>query len=147
MTFEVNMEDSGYVEGINLWRVVECKHETSKNTGSPMLVIKLRTGQSEITDRAMLAGGGWKMGRKKLVALGVPENHKGGIDPLSFVGKMLWVATVVKPNTYIDKNGESKTVDRLEVDINQLKYAGLQPANDPPPGFTAPPADVDDTPF
>lgn len=146
MTIEVNMEDSGYVEGINLWRLVECKPDTAKTSGSPMLVLKLRAGSSEITDRVMLAGGGWKLGRRKLMALGVAENHKGAIDPLSFLNKLLWVATIVKPNTYI-KDGETKTVDRLEVDINQLKYAGLQPANDPPPGFTAPPADVDETPF
>lgn len=143
---KINMKDSGYVEGINLWRVAECQETLSKNS-TPMLEIKLRTGSSEIVDRAMLAGGGWKFGRLKLKALGVPEDFVGDFPVDSMRGKLLWVATVVKPNTYIDKNGETVTKDRLEVDVNQLKYAGLQPANDPPPGFTAPPADVDETPF
>lgn len=142
MTFEIDMGATGYLEGINLWRIVGAEIKTA-GTGSKMLALKMRNGQDELQANVMLGGNGWRaFGRRQMLGLGMPEDFKGVLDPAAFIGKLMWVATAVKHGTY-----EGKPTVRLEVDLGQLKFAGYQPANDPPPGFTAPPADVDETPF
>lgn len=149
MTYEVDMTNAGdFLTGVNLWRIVACSIETSKNSGDPYLKLTLRNGMTDLVDMAMLRGKGWPIGRKKLLGLGIPADHKGGIDPLAFVDRRLWVATHVVTESYVGKDGQTKSVDKLKVDINQLKHAGYQPEADLPQGCVAPPPDdVDSTPF
>lgn len=131
--------------GVDLWRVEQCVARPSRN-GDQMFEMKLARAsndQDTILDWIMLEGGGWEIGKEKLRAYGIGPDFKGELDALSFVGKRVWAATAISP--YTDKEGKQR--ESLKVDINELKFNGLQPENDVPPGCSAPAAEVDDTPF
>lgn len=149
MTFDIDMtQESGgeMLAGVNLWTVTSASVERSKSSGMPMLVLKMRCGGVEMTDRAMLDGGGRDIGRRKLLALGVPPTFKGRLDETEFIGRKVWAATIVKSETWQGKDGTPKTGRKMEVDINQLEHAGYQAEANLPPGASLP-ADVDETPF
>lgn len=129
--------ENGLLLGINLWEVRECRLDKSRNSGDAMLKIKLVSGGFEFHDIAMLQGKGWRFGKQKLMALGLAADFKGGLDPLQFVGKKVWVATKEGSYEYLDKkSGEKKTATKAEVDIDQLKNAGYQEREDVPEGAT-----------
>ncbi len=122
--------------GTDLWEVIEAK-EGKSSKGDAMLKLKLARvsdPQDHLFENIMLAGAGWGIGKKKLGAL-VPAGFKGDLDPLDLIGRRLWVSTGVE--TF---EGQ----DRLRVMINDLKYAGLQPAEMVPEGCSLP---ADTPPF
>jgi len=132
--------------GTDLWRVDQCAYRTSRK-GDGMLEVKLQRVSNDadsILDWIMLEGGGWDIGKSKLIAFGVGSDYKGDLDPLSFVGRRLWVATTI--NSYQDKDGNPR--ESLRVDINELAHSGYQAEDDVPTGCTPPAAAPDDdTPF
>lgn len=131
--------ESGLLLGTYLWEVCGAKVERSSKTGEYMLVLKLKCGEHELTDRAMLGGGGWGIGRKKLIALGLKPDFKGNLDPVEFIGRRVWVATVKGEWQGIDKKtGAPRTFTKMEVDINQLDLAGYQAEQNVPAGATLP---------
>jgi hypothetical protein len=138
----INMQDEGgsaLIQGINLWTVRSAKIELSKSSGDPMLKLELFYNDAKLYDMAMLAGRGWPIGRRKLLALGMPADFQGELDPLDFVGKRVWIATVLENYTNGDKSGT-----RMKVDIQQLSYSGYQPESMRPAGAVHP---DDDAPF
>lgn len=129
--------------GIDLWEIMEAKDGKSKSKNESLLNLKffrVAKRNDHIYDSVMLEGDGWPMGQKKLGAL-LPPDFNGDLDPLSLVGKRLWLATSVQ--TY---NGN----DSLKVNPKGgLKFAGYQPAADVPAGCTTPVEEPlgDDVPF
>lgn len=143
--------ESNLLVGTHLWTVKNARVEKSKTSGENMLVLTLKSGESEMTDRAMLGGGGWGIGKKKLLALGLPADFKGALDPIQFIGAKVWCATKIEPYQGIDKKtGQPRTFQSLKVDVDQLTHAGYQPEAMVPAGCTAPVEGWpkgDDTPF
>lgn len=146
----IDMTNDGskdFLTGINLWEVVGCFEKTSTK-GDPMLVVTFMCGAAKLQDNIMLAGPAWaRMGRPKLFALGLPPNMTGELDPLSLIGREVWIATVVEQKPYTDpKTGQEREgLPRLVVDIKQLSHAGYQFQGNVPPGANVP--DPADTPF
>lgn len=141
MTFEVDMskqpEGRSVLTGINLWRITEAKMGTSKK-GDAMLTLKLKCGEAELRDNLMLQGGGWGIGRAKLLALGFKEDQKFVIDPVALYDLKVWVATKPREYSYV-KDGRTITGTDIEVDINLLKHSGYQHELSVPDGATPPP--------
>lgn len=139
---DMTQPDRKLVPGIDLWEIKEAADEKSSK-GDGMLSLKLfrvSNPSDHIYDNIMLAGAGWPVGKKKLGAL-LPPNYKGNLDPLGLIGVRLWVSTGVEAY---------KGQDRLRVLIADLKFAGLQPAADVPPGCALPAeaeAGADASPF
>ena len=151
--FELDMTkepESRWLTGVNLWEVRSAAIERAKS-GEMMLVLKLKCGEYELKDRAMLGGGGWGIGRNKLAALGVSAEFKGKFDPLDFIGRKVWIATAMSSFEGIDKKtGEPRKFPKLDVDIDGLPLSGYQVADKIPPGARAPEvreASDDETPF
>ena len=133
--------ESGLLIGTNLWEVRGAKIERSQKSGENMLVLKLKCGEHDLTDRAMLGGGGWGIGKNKLLALGMAPDFKGSLDALDFIGKKVWIATVEGSFEGIDKKtGAKRTYKKMEVDIDQLERNGYQAADRVPAGAVAPAA-------
>lgn len=131
--------ESNALIGTNLWTVRESRVEQSKSSGENMLVLKLKCGNAELTDRAMLGGGGWGIGKRKLIALGLAPTFSGPLDPIQFIGTKVWCATKEEEYQGIDrKTGKVRTFKSLKVDVDQLTHAGYQPEADVPAGCTAP---------
>jgi hypothetical protein len=149
VTFEIDMDNLGgapTLTGVNLWTISSCQMARANTSGENMLKLELTCGEAKLKDNIMLGGGGWNMGRRKLIALGVPETGKLVIDPPGFVGLKVWVATKMEPNTWMDKKtGEERSGERMVVDIKALTHAGYQHKDKIPAGCTMP-AD-DDCPF
>ena len=152
---EINMAkepESGLLVGINLWEVRDCKPDRSQ-AGDPKLAFKFKCGEVELQDSAMLVGKGWFYGRKKLIALGLAEDFVGNFDPLDFMNRRVWIATIKREWEYTDpKTGQTKRGVGIQVDGSQLKFAGYQPENDVPPGANVPGAateavGLDEAPF
>ncbi len=140
---DMTRPDRDLTPGVDLWKIIKCEPVQSR-AGDPMLKVKfarVSDPQEHIYDNIMLAGGGWGIGKQKLGAL-LEANFKGDLDPLDLVGKRLWLYTVV--DTYKGK-------DNLKVGIEELRHAGYQRADDPPPGKDAPGPEVvldeDSAPF
>lgn len=149
MTYEIDMDNLGgapTLTGVNLWTVTSCQLTRANTSGENMLKVELACGEAKLKDNIMLGGGGWGMGRRKLIALGMPETGKFTIDPPAFVGTKVWCATKMEPNTWTDKKtGEERKGERLVVDIKALTHSGYQHKDKVPPGATVP-AD-DECPF
>lgn len=145
---DMNKEpDSGFLFGTNLWEVVKISSDKSRNSGERMLRIKLRCGEIELDDIAMLGGKGWGIGKNKLIALGVDPTFQGNLDVTELIGRKVWVATVKGRFEGLDRNtGEKKWFDKCEVDINALRCSGYQPEAEVPHGVVVP-TGPDDTPF
>ena len=140
MEIDMNKEpETGLLVGTHLWEVRGAKIEKSQKSGEPMLVLKLKCGEIELTDRAMLGGGGWGIGKAKLIALGMSPTFKGSLDPLDFIGRKVWIATVKGQFEGLDKKtGAKKTIYKMEVDIDQLANAGYQEHEKIPEGAVVP---------
>ena len=125
-------------EGVYLLEVKDAQTKTARS-GSAMISVQYKMRDRDVTvwDNIMLEGGGWKIGKPKLAALGVPSDFKGNLNPLDLVGKRVWAA--LKRDTYDGR-------DRMSVDINKLKYCGLQPESMMPEGASMGEA-VGETPF
>lgn len=137
------------IVGVHLWTVVTCEEATSK-AGDAMLRVGLEinlTGNPvKLVDIVMLGGRGWSLGRRKLIGLGLDPSYRGALDPFSFLGRRVWVATAIDARPYLDnKTGQMRPGSRLVVDINQLAHAGYQAEADVPPGAVQP--ELSDTPF
>jgi hypothetical protein len=146
----IDMTDDGskdLVHGVNLWHVSNCYAAVAKSSGESMLVVTLICGPSKIDDNIMLTGRGWYgIGRKKLFALGVAPDAAGELDPMTLIGRKVWVATFVETSFTDRRTNEVKECQpRLRVDIKQLACAGYQIESDVPPGATVP--QEDDGPF
>jgi hypothetical protein len=137
---DMNREpESNLLLGTNLWQVAACKQERSKSSNEPMLRIKFKCGANELNDVAMLGGKGWGIGKAKLIALGLSPTFSGNLEPLDFVGRNVWIATVLGSFEGVDKKtGNRKTFQKLEVDIGQLEHAGYQAADKVPAGAVKP---------
>jgi len=133
---DMNRPDDSLAPGVDLWQIVSCTAKPSRG-GDNMLALKFERvdGGGNLFDNVMLGGGGWGIGKQKLAAL-VEPGFTGDLDPISLVGKRLWIETVVD-------NFEGR--DRLKVNIKGLKHGGYQRADDVPPGCTMPA--VDEAPF
>lgn len=137
---DMNRPDRDLNPGVDLWEVMKSE-ATNSRAGDAMIRLKLfrvSDPAAHLFDNIMLAGGGWGIGKSKLVALGVSENFRGDLDPLDFVGRRVWVSTGV--DSYEGK-------DRLKVMIDGLRYSGYQPADQVPPGCVAPEPESDRVPF
>lgn len=141
--FDVDMTkepESELLVGTHLWMVSSVQLGESK-TKSRMLTVKFKCGTCELTDRIMLSGPGWGIGKQKLAAFGVAPDFKGTVDPSAWIGTCVWVATVRGTFEGVDrKTDKPRTYERLEVDISQLANAGLQRESDVPPGCSASPS-------
>jgi hypothetical protein len=148
VTFDIDMDNLGggaTLTGVNLWTISSCSL-TKSSKGDNMLKLDLVCGEAKLKDNIMLGGAGWGMGRRKLIALGVPETGKLTIDPPGFIGMKVWASTKMEPNTWTDsKTGQQRSGERLVVDVKELTHAGFQHVNNIPAGCTMP-AD-DDCPF
>ena len=138
---DMNKPDRELTPAVDLWEIVECV-ATRSAKGDEMLSVKfarVENTSDHMYDNVMLEGNGWGIGKQKLAAL-VGPTFAGDLDPLSLVGQRYWVETAVR-----EYQGKSS----LSVNIEGLKPAGLQRADDPPPGKTAPQPvpEHDDTPF
>ncbi len=142
MELDMNREPvSALLTGINLWTVKSAKIEKSQKSGTPMLVLEFKCGEYELKDRAMLAGGGWGIGKAKLIALGMSPTFTGNFDPLDLIGRKVWIATVEGTFAGVDKkSGAPKNFKKLEVDIGQLKHAGYNLPEEIPAGAAEPAA-------
>lgn len=131
MNLDMTRPDRDLTPGVDLWQVHDAKEATSKK-GSSMIeteFARVSDPSEKIKDYILVSGDGWSMGKRKLTALGVPPTHTGTFNPSSLIERRVWLATTVT-----EYQGKSK----LQVDINELKFAGYQPENDPPAGKTAP---------
>lgn len=127
---DMNKPDRDLTPGVALWVVKECSAGTSRK-GDRMLKLKLARVEDETShmyDNAMLEGGGWGIGKKKLGAF-VPADFAGDFDPQSIVGERFWVCTTIR--TYEGK-------DSLSVDHETLRHGGYQRADEVPPGCKLP---------
>ncbi len=117
--------------GIDLWEVASMAHATSAagNGMFDMQLRRVRKVNETMRHRLMFTYG---MGRQQLVALGVPPAGDQEVDPPAFIGKRVWVATLVE---------EFKGEPSLKADIKQLSHAGFQPEADVPAGCEVPVAD------
>lgn len=144
--------ESGLLLGVNLWEVRDCKVEKAKSSGENMAVIKLKCGDVELVDRAMLGGPGFKYGKQKLIGLGISPTFQGAFDPIALIGVRVWVATREEKYQGIDrKTGQARGYTSAKVDEQKLLFAGYQPEANVPAGATLPvekwPTAVSDTPF
>jgi hypothetical protein len=132
----VNMSkepESRVVTGINLWEVRDAKLERAASGARGwMLSYTLKFRDAELKDRAQLEGNGWYFGRPKLLAMGLPLAFDGDIDPLDFIGKKVWLATIGKKDisTKTGKPTEYTIVDETQLD------RGYQHADRVPDGAT-----------
>lgn len=138
---DMTQPDQNLVPGVFLVFVKAATVKKSKS-GDDMIGLELGGVERPATrlyDNIMLAGGGWPMGKQKLTALGLGEDFTGDFDVANLNGRRVWVATKIE--TYKGK-------DKLSIDIQQLKYAGMQPEDDVPGGCVAPEKYTDEaTPF
>lgn len=125
--------------GIDLWEVMSMEAGKSQ-AGDAKLSAKfsrVANPSDHMYDTIMLAGGGWDIGKPKLVALGVPEDLDGDLDTLSLLGVRVWISTGIE--TYQGK-------DRMKVLIDDLSHKGYQPAAQVPPGCVMPEEPAQDEP-
>lgn len=128
---DMNRPDESCKPGVDLWKIVECTEKYARSSGNKMLALKMHRASGEpgtVYDNIMLEGGGWGIGKAKLAAL-LPADFNDELDPLSFVGRKLWVETSVE---------STSGKDRLRVNIAGLKHNGFQAEEDVPPGHVAP---------
>lgn len=120
--------DSQFTPGIDLWEVVESRYTRGKDgTGEPRFALKFQRVSNradELFDNLMMGGAGKRIGAAKL-AVFVGEHFKGEVDPISFVGRRVWIETTIE-----QYNGEPQ----LKVNIGGLKHKGYQREEDVPPG-------------
>ena len=131
MHLDMTRPDREMPTGTNLWRLVNVQTKTS-GKGHAMLAVKFEPADgsaAHLYDNIMLQGGGWAIGKPKLVALGVPADFQGDLDPQKLVGRRVWIDTFVQ-----NHNGR----DGLKVNIQELSHAGYQPEDTPPKGVTVP---------
>jgi hypothetical protein len=145
----IDMTDDGsrdLVSGVNLWQVASAYSKVSQS-GDDMLVVKLLYGACSVEDTIMLTGRGWYgIGRKKLFALGIAPDMVGELDPMTLVGRKVWVATEVQTSFVDKRTGETRECQpRLIVDIKKLQSAGYQAESIVPEGATIP--DGSEMPF
>lgn len=126
--------------GVDLWQVDEAKSDKSKRTGDPMIVLKLsrvRRSTDKVTDRIMLAGGGYDMGQQKLGAF-VPPGFKGKLNLVDLRNARVYANTEVT-----SFEGRSKLEVKPRDGLPHAGYAPFIEGGPVPPGYVAP----DEVPF
>lgn len=118
---------------------VKSAEEKLSGAGNPMFVLELidlDRRKTLCTDRIMLTGKGWKFGRERLIALGVPMTEKEVLAS-SLVGRRCFVAIEHKDETFNDKaTGEPRTIAKTNIDITATEpWGGYWPENAPPPSY------------
>lgn len=133
--------------GVDLWQVAKAEETTSAKSGAQMLKLEMHRVSTltqkypdRVFDNVMLEGGGWGIGKEKLMALlGGP--FKGDLDVLDLLNKRVWLSTGIE--TYDGK-------DRLKVLVSDPKasngfaWCGIQHEKNVPAGHALP---GEDTPF
>lgn len=141
---EIDMTHEGddMLVGVNLWDVNRAYFKKSQK-GDDMLVLELGNGNAKLVDRLMIQGRGWPIARKKLLALGMPEDFRGALDPVQFINRRVWVATKIDEREGIDnRTGAKVTYRNLAVDVNALRCNGYQPEAELPAGCVMPDSNV-----
>lgn len=125
---DLTKPDREFTPGVDLWEIREATHTRGRNgSGDPRLNLKLvrvTNTSDHLYDVVMLDGKGWGIGKAKLQAL-LPAGFAGDLDPLSLVGRRLWVETMI---------GEYEGKSRLQVNIKGLKHSGFQAEEEVPAG-------------
>lgn len=117
---KVNWQDTGDdipQPGIYLAEIKSAKERRSGN-GTNMFEVQLfdpMTGRELCVDYIMLEGKGWKIGREKLLALGV-DMTKDDVGEADVVNRLAYVAIVHETRTFEGKDGKPKTVVDAKVD-------------------------------
>jgi len=135
--------------GLYLAEVISAKESQSKSGVMFTLWFKdASTGEPLCRDNIHLEGGGWAFSKEKLFALGVLKgNEPVDVQELDFIGRVVYLALVHKPGSYISKDGSARTVVRAEVDITATRpWCGYWPEDQKPDGYTPPPP-RDEAPF
>lgn len=145
------------VPGIDLWQIVTAQETKSEKSGAAMFKIALNRVSSmrqkypdQVIDYIMLEGGGWGIGKEKLMAvLGGP--FKGKLDALDLVNRRVWISTGTETYKTVDKKtGEMVEREKLKVLVtdpkqsNGFAWCGIQHEKNVPAGCALP---GEDTPF
>lgn len=141
--------------GIDLWQIKTAKESKSEKSGANMFTVELNRVSmlaqkypDRVTDYIMLEGGGWGIGKEKLMAvLGGP--FKGKLDALDLVNKRVWLSTGIEKYSATDKKtGEIVEREKLKVLVSDPKqsngfaWCGIQTEKNVPAGHALPGEDV-----
>jgi len=128
--------------GLYRAEVMSAKESLSKSGPMFSLVFKdVATGEQLCRDNIMLQGAGWSFSKEKLFALGVLKgNEPVDVHELDFIGRVVYLAVMHKPGSYLAKDGSVRTVVRAEVDIAATNpWCGYWHEDQKPDGYTPPP--------
>lgn len=132
MNVDMNRPDRAFKTGVNRWRVYDAKETETKARDATMLELTYECvsdpSADRFMDRIVFKPSAWAIAKRRLTALGVPEDFSGEIPAASLIGRQVDICTEVDSESeYAKKFG-----DQLRVAAGELTHKGYRPVSGQP---------------